>query len=65
MTERQLKAGVAGLGLGAARVVREMEAGNIPTKALRTHSGPLDCGPELFREWVRPDTGVIKAILEL
>jgi 2-desacetyl-2-hydroxyethyl bacteriochlorophyllide A dehydrogenase len=48
-----------------AAVVREMEAGNIPTNALRTHSGRLDRGPELFREWLRPDTGVIKAVLEL
>ena len=48
-----------------AAVVREMEAGNIPTKALRTHSGPLDRGPELFREWARPEAGVIKALLEL
>ncbi|GLH76690.1 alcohol dehydrogenase [Bradyrhizobium sp. SSBR45G] len=48
-----------------AEVVRQMQAGRVPTRAMRTHSGPLSDGPELFRSWLRPEAGVIKAILEL
>jgi threonine dehydrogenase-like Zn-dependent dehydrogenase len=48
-----------------AEVVTQMQAGKVPTKALNTHRGPLTSGPELFREWARPEAGVIKAILEV
>jgi 2-desacetyl-2-hydroxyethyl bacteriochlorophyllide A dehydrogenase len=48
-----------------AEVVRQMQAGRVPTRALRTHSGPLGAGPELFRDWLRPEAGVVKAILEV
>ena len=48
-----------------AEVVRQMQAGKVPTKALNTHRGPLTAGPELFRDWIRPEAGVIKAILEV
>jgi 2-desacetyl-2-hydroxyethyl bacteriochlorophyllide A dehydrogenase len=48
-----------------AEVVRQMQAGRVPTEALRTHRGPLSAGPELFHDWLRPDAGVIKAILEI
>ena len=48
-----------------AEVVRQMQAGRVPTRALRTHRGALADGPELFRDWLRPEAGVIKAILEL
>jgi threonine dehydrogenase-like Zn-dependent dehydrogenase len=48
-----------------AEVVRQMRAGRVPTAALRTHRGRLDEGPDLFRDWLRPEAGVIKAILEL
>lgn len=48
-----------------AEVVRQMRAGKVPTQALNTHRGPLSAGPELFREWLRPEAGVIKAILEI
>jgi threonine dehydrogenase-like Zn-dependent dehydrogenase len=48
-----------------AEVVRQMKAGKVPTQALNTHRGRLDDAPALFREWLRPEAGVIKAILEV
>ncbi|MCX8998312.1 zinc-binding alcohol dehydrogenase family protein [Rhizobiaceae bacterium BDR2-2] len=48
-----------------AEVVRQMEAGAVPTRALNTHTGRLEDGVKLFADWSRPDTGVIKAILEV
>jgi 2-desacetyl-2-hydroxyethyl bacteriochlorophyllide A dehydrogenase len=48
-----------------AEVVRQMQAGNVPTDALRTHRASLDDVPALFGEWLRPDAGVIKAIIEI
>ena len=48
-----------------AEVVRQMKAGKVPTHALNTHRGRLDDAPALFREWLRPEAGVIKAILEV
>ncbi|MFJ6327215.1 MULTISPECIES: zinc-binding alcohol dehydrogenase family protein [unclassified Rhizobium] len=47
-----------------AEVVRQMESGRVPTAALNTHRGSLDDGTRLFREWLRPQANVIKAILE-
>lgn len=48
-----------------AEVARQMEAGRVPTEALATHRGPLADGPALFEAWLRPEAGVIKAILEI
>lgn len=48
-----------------AEVVRQMEAGKVPTRALNTHRGALAEGPALFKDWLRPEAGVIKAILEV
>ena len=48
-----------------AEVVRQMEAGRVPTAALNTHRGPLSDAPGLFTEWLRPEARVIKAILEV
>ncbi|OLP57978.1 dehydrogenase [Xaviernesmea oryzae] len=48
-----------------AEVVRQMEAGNVPTRALNTHTGRLSDAVSLFTEWSRPEAGVIKAILEV
>ncbi len=45
-----------------AEVVRQMENGRVPTAALNTHRGSLDGGPEVFKEWLRPEAGAIKAI---
>lgn len=48
-----------------AEVVAQIQAGHVPTQALNTHRGALSDGPELFREWARPEAGVIKAIFDL
>ncbi|MCO5732145.1 zinc-binding alcohol dehydrogenase family protein [Rhizobium sp. SSA_523] len=48
-----------------AEVVRQMQAGRVPTRALNTHVGRLDDGVALFDAWARPEAGVIKAILEV
>ncbi|MUZ73955.1 alcohol dehydrogenase catalytic domain-containing protein [Agrobacterium vitis] len=48
-----------------AEVVRQIEAGKVPTRALNTHTGHLDDGVQLFKEWSQPQAGVIKAILEI
>ncbi len=48
-----------------AEVVRQMVAGRVPTRALNTHRGPIEEAPSLFRQWLRPDAGVIKAIVEI
>jgi 2-desacetyl-2-hydroxyethyl bacteriochlorophyllide A dehydrogenase len=48
-----------------AEVVKQMESGRVPTAALNTHRGSLEDGPRLFKEWLRPEAGVIKAIWEV
>ncbi|KAA3510798.1 zinc-binding alcohol dehydrogenase family protein [Agrobacterium vitis] len=48
-----------------AEVVRQIEAGKVPTRALNTHTGHLDDGVQLFQEWSQPQARVIKAILEI
>ena len=48
-----------------AEVVRQVEAGHVPTRVLNTHRGRLEDGVELFSEWSRPEAGVIKAILDM
>lgn len=48
-----------------AEVVRQMDAGKVPTRALNTHRGALEDGAALFKDWLRPEAGVIKAILEV
>ncbi len=48
-----------------AEVVRQIEAGTVPTRALNTHTGRLEDGVTLLAEWSKPEAGVIKAILEV
>ena len=48
-----------------AEVVRQMQAGRIPTAALNTHRGPLADAATLIQDWARPEAGVVKAILDL
>jgi threonine dehydrogenase-like Zn-dependent dehydrogenase len=48
-----------------AEVVRQIEAGKVPTRALNTHRGRLEDGAALLVEWARPEAGVIKAILDV
>lgn len=59
--------------LGSRNATREdfetvfaaLRAGHVPTAALISHRAPLADAPQRFPEWIRPETGVIKAILEI
>jgi hypothetical protein len=42
-----------------------MRAGDVPTAAMHTHSAPLVELPERIEQWMTPEAGVIKAIVEL
>jgi 2-desacetyl-2-hydroxyethyl bacteriochlorophyllide A dehydrogenase len=46
-------------------VFRAMRDGLVPTDALATHRASLEESPARFREWIRPETGVIKALIEI
>ena len=46
-------------------VFAALRAGLIPTGALNTHRASLDEAPGLFPVWIRPEAGVIKAIIEI
>ncbi len=48
-----------------AEVVRLMRAGRVPTAALKTHSAPLGEAAACFPHWLSPQSGVIKAIIEV
>ncbi len=59
--------------LGSRNATREdfvevfsaMRDGLVPTEALATHRASLDKSPALFSEWIKPETGVIKALIEI
>jgi 2-desacetyl-2-hydroxyethyl bacteriochlorophyllide A dehydrogenase len=46
-------------------VFRAMRDGLVPTEALATHRAGLEESPARFPEWIRPETGVIKALIEI
>jgi len=46
-------------------VFRAMRDGHVPTPALATHRASLEESPSRFVEWLKPETGVIKAIIEI
>jgi 2-desacetyl-2-hydroxyethyl bacteriochlorophyllide A dehydrogenase len=46
-------------------VMKAFRAGNVPSEALATHSAPLAELPHVLDGWIRPDAGVVKAILSL
>ena len=48
-----------------AEVVRQIHAGRVPTKALATHRAPLAEAPGKFDAWLKPEAGVIKALIEI
>jgi 2-desacetyl-2-hydroxyethyl bacteriochlorophyllide A dehydrogenase len=48
-----------------ATVLAAIRAGRVPTAALNTHRSSLEEAPARFPEWLRPDAGVIKALIEL
>ena len=46
-------------------VLEAMRRGQVPTDALSTHRGPLEEAVSLVPVWSRPETGVIKALIEV
>ncbi len=42
-----------------------LRAGTIPTKALNTHRATLDEAAKMFPHWLRPSSGVVKALIEI
>ncbi|HEX3983569.1 MAG TPA: zinc-binding alcohol dehydrogenase family protein [Acidisoma sp.] len=48
-----------------ATVMAAMAAGHVPTAALASHRAPLADGAAAIPIWARPETGVIKALLEV
>jgi 2-desacetyl-2-hydroxyethyl bacteriochlorophyllide A dehydrogenase len=46
-------------------VFRAISTGGVPTDALATHRAPLEAAPDRFPEWIKPETGVIKALIEI
>jgi threonine dehydrogenase-like Zn-dependent dehydrogenase len=48
-----------------AAVMGALHAGHIPTNAIRTHRAPLWQAGQRFPEWLKPETGTIKAMLEV
>jgi 2-desacetyl-2-hydroxyethyl bacteriochlorophyllide A dehydrogenase len=48
-----------------ATVMTAMREGHVPTRAIKTHSAPLwEVGAKM-PEWIRPEAGTVKAVLEL
>jgi 2-desacetyl-2-hydroxyethyl bacteriochlorophyllide A dehydrogenase len=48
-----------------SEVMRQIEAGAVPTAALATHRAPLTDAPAAMPLWSTPQAGVIKALLEV
>ena len=48
-----------------AEVMRAIAAGQVPTAALATHRAPMTEGAAAIPVWAKPETGVIKALLEV
>jgi 2-desacetyl-2-hydroxyethyl bacteriochlorophyllide A dehydrogenase len=46
-------------------VLAAMREGRVPTGALATHRASLERSPQRFAEWIKPETGVIKALVEV
>jgi 2-desacetyl-2-hydroxyethyl bacteriochlorophyllide A dehydrogenase len=47
-----------------ALVLKSIREGNIPTAALNTHRAPMRELPEKLVQWLKPESGVIKAMVE-
>ena len=48
-----------------SRVFDAMREGRVPTDALVTHRAALDEAPGSFPLWIKPEAGVIKALIEI
>jgi len=47
------------------RILRLIEEGKIDTRAWITHQAPLEGMIAAFPSWLKPETGVVKAIVEI
>jgi 2-desacetyl-2-hydroxyethyl bacteriochlorophyllide A dehydrogenase len=52
-------------GADFARIIAQMEAGKLDTRPWITHRATFSSLPECFPDWLLPETGVIKAVVEL
>ncbi len=48
-----------------ATVMTAMREGRVPTRAIKTHSAPLWEVAARMPEWIKPEAGTVKAVLEL
>jgi 2-desacetyl-2-hydroxyethyl bacteriochlorophyllide A dehydrogenase len=48
-----------------SKVFDAMRQGRVPTDALVTHRASLDEAPDGFPAWIKPETGVVKALIEI
>ena len=48
-----------------ARIIKLIEDGNIDTRPWITHHAKFEDVPEVFPSWLKPETGVIKAVVEV
>lgn len=46
-------------------VLAAIRAGRVPTAALNTHRAPLEQVPEVLPQWMQPEAGVVKALVEI
>jgi threonine dehydrogenase-like Zn-dependent dehydrogenase len=46
-------------------VLAAIRSGRVQVERLITHRGTLDEAPERFPAWIRPETGVVKAMIEI
>jgi threonine dehydrogenase-like Zn-dependent dehydrogenase len=47
------------------RIIGLIESGRIDTTPWITHRGGFDEVPGLFPSWIKPETGVIKAVIDV
>ena len=47
------------------RIIALIESGKVDTSPWITHRAPFDAVPQQFPSWVKPETGVLKAMIEL
>ncbi len=47
------------------RIIQLIESGVIDTQPWITHVGDFDAAPALMPDWVKPETGVVKAVIRL
>lgn len=47
------------------KVVQAMLAGKVPTERIKTHAASLRDAPARLVEWIKPEAGVIKAMIEI